>query len=86
MRIYPSDLTIFKNEGVAYDVRSLLSATNAARVQMPLYPTWQDIALRLALTLIAAATVGIDRGVRGHVAGLRTTILEFCDAAISLPA
>jgi putative Mg2+ transporter-C (MgtC) family protein len=84
MRIYPGDLTIFKNEGVAYDVRTLLSATNAARVQMPLYPTWQDIALRLVLTLIAAAAVGIDRGVRGHVAGLRTTILVALAAALAM--
>ncbi len=51
---------------------------------MPLYPTWQDIALRLALTLIAAAAVGIDRGVRGHVAGLRTTILVALAAALAM--
>ena len=65
-------------------VRQILSATNVARVQMPLYPTWQDIALRLALTLIAGAAIGIDRGVRGHVAGLRTTILVALAAALAM--
>lgn len=42
---------------------------------MPLHPSWADIALRLALTVIAAALIGFNRGVRGHAAGLRTTIL-----------
>src|SRR6202050_1914393 len=42
---------------------------------MPLHPTWEDIALRLILTLIASAIIGFDRGARGHAAGLRTTIL-----------
>ncbi len=42
---------------------------------MPLYPTWDDIALRLVLTMIAGAIIGFNRGVRGHAAGLRTTIL-----------
>jgi putative Mg2+ transporter-C (MgtC) family protein len=83
MRIYPQR-TIFKNEGVAYDVQIVLFATNVARVQMPLDPTWQDIALRLALTLIAGALIGIDRGVRGHVAGLRTTMLVALAAALAM--
>jgi putative Mg2+ transporter-C (MgtC) family protein len=51
---------------------------------MPLYPTWQDIALRLALTLIAGAAIGIDRGVRGHAAGMRTTILVALAAALAM--
>lgn len=75
---------IFKDGSLAYDLQQILSATNVARVQMPLYPTWQDIALRLALTLIAGAAVGIDRGVRGHVAGLRTTILVALAAALAM--
>ena len=57
---------------------------NIGLMQIPLYPTWQDIALRLALTLIAGAAVGIDRGVRGHVAGLRTTILVALAAALAM--
>jgi putative Mg2+ transporter-C (MgtC) family protein len=51
---------------------------------MPLYPTWQDIALRLALTLIAGAAIGVDRGVRGHAAGMRTTILVALAAALAM--
>lgn len=42
---------------------------------MPLYPTCGEIALRLALTILAAAVIGFNRGARGHAAGLRTTIL-----------
>ena len=51
---------------------------------MPLYPTWQDIALRLALTVLAGAIIGIDRGVRGHVAGVRTMILVALAAALAM--
>jgi putative Mg2+ transporter-C (MgtC) family protein len=53
-------------------------------LDMSLYPTWQNIALRLALTLIAAAAIGIDRGERGHAAGLRTTILVALAAALAM--
>jgi putative Mg2+ transporter-C (MgtC) family protein len=63
---------------------NIIFATNGARVQMPLNPSWQDIALRLALTLIASGFVGIDRGVRGHVAGLRTTMLVALAAALAM--
>ena len=42
---------------------------------MPLHPTWYDIALRLILTVIAGGVIGFNRGVQGHAAGLRTTIL-----------
>lgn len=42
--------------------------------------TWQDIGLRLAAAVLAGAIVGFDRGARGEVAGLRTTIL-ICLAA-----
>ncbi|MDR3407799.1 MAG: MgtC/SapB family protein [Methylovirgula sp.] len=51
---------------------------------MPLYPTWQDIALRLALTVLAGAAIGIDRSVRGHVAGVRTMILVALAAALAM--
>lgn len=36
---------------------------------------WHDIALRLVLTLVAGALIGVDRLERGRPAGLRTTIL-----------
>ena len=51
---------------------------------MPLYPTWQDIALRLLLTLLAAAVIGLNRGARGHAAGLRTTILVSVAACVAM--
>jgi putative Mg2+ transporter-C (MgtC) family protein len=42
--------------------------------------TWGDILLRLGAALLAGALVGLDRGMRGRIAGLRTTIL-MCLAA-----
>lgn len=51
---------------------------------MPLYPTWEDIFIRLVLTLAAGAIVGFNRGVGGHAAGLRTTILVGLAACVSM--
>ena len=51
---------------------------------MPLYPSWEDIGLRLLLTVLAGALVGINRGVRGHAAGLRTTILVALAACVAM--
>ncbi|MBR0939017.1 MgtC/SapB family protein [Bradyrhizobium jicamae] len=51
---------------------------------MPLHPTWTDIAIRLALTVLAGAIIGFDRGARGHAAGLRTTILVGLAASLSM--
>lgn len=51
---------------------------------MPLHPTWTDIAIRLALTVLASAIIGFDRGARGHAAGLRTTILVGLAASLSM--
>jgi putative Mg2+ transporter-C (MgtC) family protein len=42
---------------------------------MPLSPTWADIAIRLALTVLAAAIIGLNRGARGHAAGFRTILV-----------
>jgi hypothetical protein len=33
---------------------------------LPLQPSWQDIAVRLALTMLAAGIIGFDREARGH--------------------
>jgi putative Mg2+ transporter-C (MgtC) family protein len=41
---------------------------------MPAHLLWDDIAIRLLLTLAAGAVIGLNRE-RGHAAGLRTTIL-----------
>jgi len=43
-------------------------------MNMPLEPTWTDIVIRLALTMLASALIGLNRGARGHAAGFRTTI------------
>jgi putative Mg2+ transporter-C (MgtC) family protein len=51
---------------------------------MPLSPSWTDIAIRLALTMLASAVVGFDRGARGHAAGFRTTILVGLAASLAM--
>jgi len=51
---------------------------------MPLYPSWQDIGLRLALTVVACGLIGLDRGARGHAAGLRTTMLVGLAASVAM--
>jgi putative Mg2+ transporter-C (MgtC) family protein len=51
---------------------------------MPLHPTWPDIALRLALTLVAGGLIGLDREMRGHAAGFRTNILVCLAAAVAM--
>jgi putative Mg2+ transporter-C (MgtC) family protein len=51
---------------------------------MPLNPTWEDIALRLLLTLVAGALIGFNREAHGHAAGLRTTILVCLAASVAM--
>lgn len=51
---------------------------------MPLTLTWHEIALRLALSVIAGTLIGLDRGERGHQAGLRTTLLVCLAAAVAM--
>jgi len=51
---------------------------------MPLSPTWTDIAFRLALTMLAGAIIGLNRGARGHAAGFRTTILVGLAASVAM--
>lgn len=51
---------------------------------MPLHLGWPDIALRLGLTVLASGLLGFDRGVRGHAAGLRTTMLVGLAAAVAM--
>jgi putative Mg2+ transporter-C (MgtC) family protein len=53
-------------------------------MDMPLQPTWSDIAIRLALTMVAGGVVGFDRGARGHAAGFRTTILVGLAASVAM--
>jgi putative Mg2+ transporter-C (MgtC) family protein len=52
--------------------------------KMPLTLTWQEIALRLTLSVTAGALIGLDRGERGRPAGLRTTLLVCLAAAVAM--
>lgn len=52
--------------------------------EMPLHPTWPDLAARLLLTLLAGTLIGLNRESRGRTAGLRTTILVGLAAAIAM--
>jgi putative Mg2+ transporter-C (MgtC) family protein len=51
---------------------------------MPLHPTWEDIAIRLALTMLAAGVIGLNREARGHAAGFRTTVLVGLAASVAM--
>jgi putative Mg2+ transporter-C (MgtC) family protein len=51
---------------------------------MPLTLTWHDIAIRLALSVVAGGLIGLDRGEHGRPAGLRTTLLVCLAAAVAM--
>ena len=51
---------------------------------MPTHIEWSAIALRLALTAIASAAIGVNRGELGRPVGLRTTMLVALAAAIAM--
>jgi putative Mg2+ transporter-C (MgtC) family protein len=51
---------------------------------MPLSPSWQEICVRLVLTMMAGAIIGFNRGARGHAAGFRTTILVGLAASVAM--
>jgi putative Mg2+ transporter-C (MgtC) family protein len=51
---------------------------------MPLTLTWHEIGLRLALSIVAGALIGLDRGEHGRPAGLRTTLLVSLAAAVAM--
>lgn len=46
--------------------------------------SWQQIALRLILTMIAGGLLGMERSKSGHFAGLRTTLLVTLAACVSM--
>jgi putative Mg2+ transporter-C (MgtC) family protein len=46
--------------------------------------TWTDIALRLALTVVAGGVIGLNREATGHEAGLRTTMIVCLAASVSM--
>jgi putative Mg2+ transporter-C (MgtC) family protein len=51
---------------------------------MPTEISWQTIALRLLLTLVAGTLIGINRSKHGHPAGLRTTLLVTLAASVAM--
>jgi putative Mg2+ transporter-C (MgtC) family protein len=51
---------------------------------MPLTVTWEDAGLRIALTVLAAAAIGLDRRVEGHPAGIKTNILVALAACLAM--
>jgi putative Mg2+ transporter-C (MgtC) family protein len=53
-------------------------------MNMAFSPSWQEICVRLALTMLAGAIIGFNRGARGHAAGFRTTILVGLAASVAM--
>jgi len=51
---------------------------------MPVTIGWSEISIRLALTLLAGALIGFNRGEHGRPAGMRTTILVSLAASLSM--
>jgi putative Mg2+ transporter-C (MgtC) family protein len=51
---------------------------------MPLSIGWPEIALRLALTVVAGTLIGVNRSGHGQAAGLRTTLLVSLAASFSM--
>jgi putative Mg2+ transporter-C (MgtC) family protein len=51
---------------------------------VPLYLSWEQIALRLALACIASFIIGLNRDEHGHPAGIRTTMLVCLAATLAM--
>lgn len=51
---------------------------------MPLYLSWEEIALRLALASAASFLVGLNRDQHGHPAGTRTSMLVCLAATLAM--
>jgi putative Mg2+ transporter-C (MgtC) family protein len=51
---------------------------------VPLYLSWEQIALRLVLASIASFIIGLNRDEHGHPAGVRTTMLVCLAATLSM--
>jgi putative Mg2+ transporter-C (MgtC) family protein len=51
---------------------------------MPTHLEWTDIALRLALTVLAGLAIGYDRSEQGKAAGMRTTLLVCLAASVAM--
>jgi putative Mg2+ transporter-C (MgtC) family protein len=51
---------------------------------MPLYLSWEQIAVRLALACAASFIIGFNRDEHGHPAGIRTTMLVCLAATLAM--
>lgn len=51
---------------------------------MPLEVSWGDIAIRLLLTVVAGALIGLNREEHGQAAGLRTILLVCLAASVAM--
>jgi putative Mg2+ transporter-C (MgtC) family protein len=51
---------------------------------MTLHPDWAELALRLALTVVASLLLGFNRSQHGKAAGMTTTLLVGLAAAVSM--
>jgi putative Mg2+ transporter-C (MgtC) family protein len=51
---------------------------------MPTHLQWTDVALRLALTVLAGLAIGYNRSEHGKAAGMRTTLLVCLAASIAM--
>jgi putative Mg2+ transporter-C (MgtC) family protein len=51
---------------------------------MPTTLGWNEIALRLAMTVVAGVLIGFNRGEHGRPAGLRTTLLVCLAASVAM--
>jgi putative Mg2+ transporter-C (MgtC) family protein len=58
--------------------------TSGTVSSMPYIVGWPEIALRLLLTVVAGALLGLNRSEHGHAAGLRTTLLVCLAASVSM--
>ena len=51
---------------------------------MPTQLQWSDVALRLALAVIAGLLIGYNRSEHGKAAGMRTTLLVCLSATVAM--
>jgi putative Mg2+ transporter-C (MgtC) family protein len=63
--------------GATYDLEVIMTG-------MPMNIGWTDIAIRLALTIIAGMLIGYNRTEHGKAAGLRTTLLVCLAASVAM--
>jgi len=65
-------------------VVTIISLLLAFTLVVPLELHWPAIVLRLILTLLAGALLGVDRSRNGHPAGLRTVMLVTMAASVAM--